>query len=559
MTTCLKQITTTASNIKYLIENNLVYVDKTGLLLELINEPNNFVFLSRPRRFGKSLALDTIEEIFSGDRNLFKGLQIDQSGYDFPQYPVLKLDLSIASSSPEELKREILNMLNLAAEKEELTLKSTDFKTALIELITGLRDKYHNNVALLIDEYDYPVDSNIHNASLAEANNQVLAAFYASLKSVNHLLRFAFVTGVTRFSVKELSAGLTNLYDISFDEKYAAICGFTPEEVDQYFGDRYPTVLQSINDKDYPPTVDERVHLSTVADLKAKILEWYDGYSFDGRTKVLNSLSILRFFKKSSFGQYWILTAPSKHFLMTVFKGDAGALTFDKSQDVPLNDLASLTPSHIAPVPFLFQTGYLTIANGYVRDCIQYCNLKPTNFEISSLFYDALSDSLFKLLIKGNNSYDKSIELKDALFDRDAKRLTKIIGDLFAALPEALYPREDKVKEIDCRYKESFFYSLLWSYCRGLGSLAKVEEPGFTLAPHLTVSLYRKTSAIIELKYAPDDGEGNPKDILRRAAQEALKASQDKLSSERPHRQGQKAVTVGVGVDNQGQVEVIFG
>ncbi|MDR1872515.1 MAG: ATP-binding protein [Deltaproteobacteria bacterium] len=552
MNTYLKQISTSLISFKELIKQDLVYVDKTGMLLELIKGSENAVFLSRPRRFGKSLVLKTIAEIFSGDRSLFKGLQIEKSGYDFPQHPVLRLDMSIVSSSPQKLERAILNRLKFLAEQAKLTIKLSDFENALIQLITGLRDKYKKNVVVLIDEYDCPLSSVPPNTPLSKAFLQVLSSFYMSLKTVNELIRFAFVTGVTRYSMVGISAGLNNLYDISLVQKYAAICGFTPEEMDLYFGDRYPIVLQSIKENDYPPTVDEQAHLSTVADLKAEILKWYDGYSWDGQTNVLNPISILYFFKEQSFGQYWKLNSPSTHFLLNMFQDNASELTFDKLEDVPLRDITSLIPGQITPASLLFQTGYLTVDKINIRNKITYYNFKVPNSELSGEFYNGLSEALFKILVKDSDKAMKALELKEALMKRDAESLTNIIGALYAELPAVLHP--DK----EYRRKESFYHSLFWAYSRGLLMSSMPEEQGYMGNPDLTLRLNQETYAIIEMKYERLDDKKKSDTVLNSKANEALKFIHDKNYGEQLRRQGLKVIAVGVGIYGRGEVKAIF-
>ncbi|MDR1872517.1 MAG: ATP-binding protein [Deltaproteobacteria bacterium] len=552
MNTCLKQLSTSLISFRALIENDWVYVDKTGILLELIKGSETAIFLSRPRRFGKSLVLDTIAEIFSGDKSLFKGLQIEKSGYDFPQYPVLRFDMSLTCSSPEKLERAILNMLILLAKKEELTLESTDYGNALKELIELVRDKYKKNVVVLFDEYDYPISSKLQNKALSDGNSLVLSDFYASLKTVSRFLHFTFVTGVTSHSMVGISAGLNNLYDISFDEKYAAICGFTPEEMDLYFGDRYPIVLHSIMENDYPPTVDEKVHLSTEADLKAEILKWYDGYSWDGQTKVLNSISILYFFQKQSFGQYWKLNSPSTHFLLNMFQNNASELTFDKLEDVPLSDITSLIPGQITPASLLFQTGYLTIDKINIRNKITYYNFKVPNSELSGEFYNGLSEALFKLLVKDSDIEIKALKLKEALMNRDAESLTNIIGALYAELPAVLHPDEEY------RRKESFYHSLFWAYCLGLLKSSRAEEQGYIGNPDLTLCLNQETYAIIEMKYERLDDKKKSDTVLNSKANEALKSIHDKNYGEQYRRQGLKVIAVGVGIYGRGEVKAIF-
>ncbi|MDR1872519.1 MAG: AAA family ATPase [Deltaproteobacteria bacterium] len=559
MTTCLKQISTGCNSIRELIENNRVYVDKTELLLDLIKGPNKSILLTRPRHFGKSLILDTIEEIFSGDRSLFEGLQIDKAGYDFPQYPVLRLDMGITSSSTDELELTILNRLKFLAEKEELTLKSKSFGYTFKELIKRTCDKHQKNVVVLIDDYDCPVSSVPPNTPLAEANILTLSDFYAGLKTVNNLLRFTLVTGVTRIPMAGLSTALNNLDNISLDKKYAAICGFTPEELDQYFSDHYPIVLRSIKENDFSPTIGAKAHLSTVADLKAAIINWSDGYSFAGQTKVLNPLWVLNFFKKHSFKQCSKLTSQSTNFPTSVTQDTSSERPFVKLEVDPMSELASLTPSQIPQSSLFFKTGYLSVTNGYVSGCIHYFNFNVPNNKLNSKFYKGIADFLFIYLVKDSDKKMKAQELEIALLTRDAKSLARLFFYLFQEIPTSIRLRGASIEEIDCRFTESFHRAVIWAYCRGLLSLAQVEKPGGKGAPQLIMSLTNQTYAIIELKYARDRHRGSIADTLSGKADQALKASQKNIYGERLRLNGQKVVTVGVGIYGQGDVEVVFG
>ncbi|MDR1870357.1 MAG: ATP-binding protein [Deltaproteobacteria bacterium] len=562
MNTSFKKLTTSLTSFRKLIEGDYVYVDKTGLLRELVLGPENAIFLSRPRRFGKSLVLDTVAEIFSGDAALFEGLQIQKLGYDFPQYPVLRLDMSLSSSSPEKLEIDIMTMLKNLAKKENLILESPLPSSALKELIELTREKHQKDVVVLIDEYEYPASSALPNKTLSKKNTKVLADFYVGLKTVSPLLRLAFVTGVTRYAMMGISAGLNNLYDISFDKKYAAICGFTPEEMDRYFGERYPAILQTLNQDNYLVTTKSGSQvLSTALDLKNEMLNWYDGYSWDGLTKVLNPISIIKFLNSHTFRRFWQLTGPSENLLMNVFENLSFELTFDKLEGVPLEDLAKLNPGEVKAVPFLFQTGYLTIDKRYYKNSIECFSLKVPNFELKNEFYSNFSKYLFKLLVKDTEKIQEAIKLETAFLKRDAEALSKIIAALYAELPAVHHPRadQDSADEHGRTPRESFYLSLLWVYCKVLLEEAKAEEPGSKGTPDLTLTLKGQNYVIVELKYAKDVGQDNVEAVLNKRAIDALKAIKDKKYGQHYHLKGQKALTVGVGVFGRGEVKVIFG
>ncbi|MDR1084908.1 MAG: AAA family ATPase [Deltaproteobacteria bacterium] len=303
----MKKITTENQVFSSIIENNELYVDKTNYIVSLL--PHHAVFLARPRRFGKSLFLDTLKEFFLGNSDLFAGLKIMDSGSQFKKYPVIVLDMTLDCYDKEMFITSVIEMLIGIADEENLKLTNTTPGGALEELVKKVSKKYNRKVVVLIDEYDRPVNLQLHNTNLFGQINIVLSMFYGSFKKIQSYLAFVFVTGVTRYAMMGLSSGLNNLTDISFNPEYSAICGFTVRELDQYFGDRYLQTLESLklSGKISPE--------SQVGDLRHKIIDWYDGYSWDTKCRVLNPISIIKFFEEQRFGDFWINTAPSVRLL----------------------------------------------------------------------------------------------------------------------------------------------------------------------------------------------------------------------------------------------------
>jgi hypothetical protein len=223
------------SSIRKILEDGYLYIDKTKLIHNLITT-EKYAFLSRPRRFGKSLLISTLKEIFLGNKELFKGLWIhDQvNQYQWPQYPVIHLDLSfIDCRLPENLSIGINKALDTAAESYNINLSSNhEPGYKLMDLVRELSKK--NRVVILIDEYDAPITTTIYNRELANSNRRTLRSFYATIKSLDEYIHFFFMTGVSKFSQTSLFSGLNNLSDISFYPSAAALTGYTQEEVDYY-------------------------------------------------------------------------------------------------------------------------------------------------------------------------------------------------------------------------------------------------------------------------------------------------------------------------------------
>jgi hypothetical protein len=229
---------------KILSDQDYSYVDKTGFALQLIREGAPYYFMSRPRRFGKSLFLSTLEEIFQGDKELFKDCQIYESDYDWETYPVLFFDFSrIASRTPEEFESSLKrNLQNIALEKK-ISIAAPTIQEGLVGLITGLSDE-NKRVVILVDEYDNPIINNLRNLNIAQANRDILKSFFTTIKSLDKHLKFTFVTGVSKFSQVSLFSGPNNLLDITMDPRYAAMMGYTEDEIKSYFSEHIQAIVR---------------------------------------------------------------------------------------------------------------------------------------------------------------------------------------------------------------------------------------------------------------------------------------------------------------------------
>ncbi|MDR2199029.1 MAG: AAA family ATPase [Deltaproteobacteria bacterium] len=316
----LKNLSVGAWTFANIIDRNILYADKTKYIYDLLNANEKDYFLSRPRRFGKTLLLYTLEELFSGNRERFKGLWIDASDYDFKKHPVIFFSLSLESRTPDILMANINNDLKTLARKAELELTDATPATYFGNLIQALSEKSKSEVVVLIDEYDAPVTRNMAHPEIAQSNADILHDFFATLKKVNvaPLIHFTFVTGITRYALTSMDSGANHLIDISLNPQFAGICGFTLEEFDSLFSERLPDVLASLAAKG---EIKENVDIKG---LKSKILDWYNGYNWEGPTKVLNPYSIINFFKNTYFDNFWILSGRP---------GRLSALIKEKPQD----------------------------------------------------------------------------------------------------------------------------------------------------------------------------------------------------------------------------------
>ncbi|MDR1820709.1 MAG: AAA family ATPase, partial [Methanobrevibacter sp.] len=299
-----KKIMLGRQTFEFLIENNYLYVDKTKEIHDLINN-ESIVFLSRPRRFGKSLLVSTLKNLFSGNKELFEGFYIyDHWNWD-KSYPVIHLDLSKPFNENHE---EFINSLNFhidsIAKNFSINLLAKYPNDKLTELIEEVHKK-HGKVVILVDEYDAPILDNINNQDLVDANRRTLQSFYLGLKNSDEYIDFIFITGISKFIHTSIFSKLNNPTDISLLSNYSTICGITHDELLE----NYQDYLHAFAEKN------DMYHDEVIAEFN----RWYDGYSFDGEKKVFNPFSTLSALKNGEFSQYWFSTG-TPHFLVDILK-----------------------------------------------------------------------------------------------------------------------------------------------------------------------------------------------------------------------------------------------
>ncbi|MBQ8756378.1 MAG: AAA family ATPase, partial [Lentisphaeria bacterium] len=258
----MKDITSSVYNFEDLIQGNFLYVDKTEYIWQLIRPAKEMYFLSRPRRFGKSLTVSTLKAVFEGKKDLFKGLAIYDKPYDWKPYPVIHLDFANCDiKTADELVEYLIGQLTNIANSFHLQLRGKQLSVCFENLINDIA--VNDNVVIFVDEYDKPILNNIAKQNVNEILS-VLKGFYSNIKKTESKLRFAFITGVSKFCHVSLFSDLNNLTDISMDARYAAMFGYTQDELEANFGDRISTLAGEQDINAY----------------KTKIKEWYNGYRF---------------------------------------------------------------------------------------------------------------------------------------------------------------------------------------------------------------------------------------------------------------------------------------
>jgi hypothetical protein len=374
------------SNFAEMIEGNFVYVDKTRRIYEMARIPQAFYFLSRPRRFGKSLLVSTLKELFEGRKELFKGLWIENSAWDWKPHPVVTVDFNgIDATNVTTLEKSLTSTLNQTAKLHGITLNEDLLTRKFVELFIALYDKYQSLIVMLIDEYDKPIVTHLGKGEAglqtARENREVLKKFFGVLKEieVSDRLRLVFITGVSKFSKVGIFSDLNNLEELSMQSDYAELLGYTDDEIARYF-------------EDYIPTLAEENSLS-YDDCLESLRTWYNGYRFSQKAaKVYNPFSILNALKSRSFKNFWFETG-TPSLLVNLIKEKDYSLPILENLQVQETAFSTYELENLQLEALLFQTGYLTI-QGY--DGILY-HLGYPNQEVKTSFLDYLYQNLVKI------------------------------------------------------------------------------------------------------------------------------------------------------------------
>jgi len=360
------------SNIR---DGGFAYVDKTRLVYQLAST-GKYYFLSRPRRFGKSLLVSTMEAYFSGQKELFKGLDIESLEKDWTAYPVLHLDFTGSGyTSTSDLDANLDHSLHKWEVRYGIDNESDDFPTRFKAAIETAHEKTGEGVVVLIDEYEKPIIDNIDNPELMESFRRKLQGFYSVMKGEDALIRFAFLTGVTKLGKMSIFSGLNNLNDISMDNRYAEICGISEAELRGNFNDSVAELAEA-NDM----TIDECYR---------ELAKRYDGYHFHpSAAGVYNPFSLLNAFYAQEFRNYWYETGTPSFLVRYLKQGNYNLDNISKN-DVPIETLTGANYRSPAPITLMYQAGYLTIKN-YDKRFNTY-NLDYPNEEVKSGFLNSLS------------------------------------------------------------------------------------------------------------------------------------------------------------------------
>ena len=425
-------------------ELNSYYVDKTGYALRLVEEGTHY-FLSRPRRFGKSLFLDTLKELFEGNRELFEGLQVYKHWDWSKRHPVVRLDFGgVNAKLPGDLNDDVLEQLS---DMETVAAVDPRYSTArgrFRHLIRTLHRRSGQRVVVLVDEYDKAILDALEAPEIARSNRDYLRGLYATIKSCDANIRFCFLTGVSKFSKASLFSGLNNLVDITLDPAYSAVCGYTEDDLDKVFGPE----LEGLD--------------------RAKIRDWYNGYCWGGAERVYNPFDVLLLFRRRLFRPWWFETGTPKFLFETLVERGIDSASLDGM--VTTDELLSTFDiGDIATEALLFQTGYLTLTGEEWDDDRQYYRLGYPNREVR----ESLNLNLLRHLVQ-NRSLNtlQASRLRRLLEAADFTGLKELLHSLFAGIPVDWHRRNEIA-----RY-EGYYASVLYSYFIALRLDVTVEDSG---------------------------------------------------------------------------------
>ena len=434
-------------------ETDSYYVDKTPWIERLVEEGTHY-FLSRPRRFGKSLLLDTMKELFEGNEALFRGLAIHDRWDWSVRHPVVRLSFGAGDfNAPGYLEAAVSEQLRAIEEDAGITPRTSPGPLRFTRLLRDLHRKHGERTVVLVDEYDKPIldplfggprrqDGGPIGSDAARANRDFLRGFYAVVKEADADIRFSFLTGVSRFSRASLFSGLNSLIDITFEEPYWAICGYTEQDLDTVFAPELPGL-----DRD-------------------RIREWYRGYAWGGEERMYNPFGMLLLFDTREFAAHWFETGSPRFLIERLFAERIASPRLD-GLVTGADLLSAFDVDHVGIEALLFQTGYLTIAEEAPVGNRMRFRLGYPNLEVRQ----ALNEHLLRRLGPAPSRIEENqTRLHHLLEAGDTDGMERLFHAFFAGIPHQWHTKNDIANY------EGYYASVFYSYFAGLGADVTVED-----------------------------------------------------------------------------------
>ncbi len=447
------------------------YVDKTAFILRLTEKGKHY-FLSRPRRFGKSLLLDTIKELFEGSEALFRGLYVHDHWEWSKRRPVVRLDFGAGDyREPALLEASVMEQLAAIERRAGITPEYRTAPGRLAYLLEALHARSGQRAAVLVDEYDKPILDVLEHKETARANRGYLRGLYATIKTCDAHVEFTLLTGVSKFSKVSVFSGLNNLIDITLDPRYAAICGYTEADLDTVFAAELPGLDRE------------------------EIRDWYNGYNWRGDDRVYNPFDILLLFDRREFAAHWFETGTPAFLIDTLIERGVAAPALDGM--LAGGDLLSaFDVEEMEPAALLFQTGYLTIRDVEDDDGEPLYRLGYPNREVRQ----SLNRHLLRALGVAGQAADRG-RLRRLLAARDFAGLEALFRAFFAGIPYEWHTRNDIA-----RY-EGYYATVFYAWFAAAGLEPAAEESSSRGRVDLAVR-YRGTVYLFEFKVVELEPEG---------------------------------------------------
>ena len=461
-------------------QDNHYYVDKTQLIDQLVSQ-GRYYFLSRPRRFGKSLLLDTLHELFDCQEELFRGLHIHDKWDWSEKHPVVHLSFDAQYNEPAMIESHVLAQLEWIVEEAQLDLPSTarSGPEKLQEVLIRLHRAFGRSVVVLVDEYDKPILDMLDNEEMAILNRDYLGGLYGVIKGSARHVRFVFVTGISMFSKVNLFSKLNNLDDLSLDPQYATICGYTDEDLDRYFAPELPGFDRQ------------------------KIRRWYNGYNWLGEQRVYNPYDILLLFRHRKFDSHWFQVG-TPTFLYRMMTRDRVSSMELENIEVGKIRLTSFDVGDIDLRALMFQSGYLTIGEEQqvgtrIEFTLEYPNLEvQENFSTGFLSYMGLDEK--------RASANGSV-LLEHLSSNEFGRFEEVLATVYDAIPHDWYRKNN----ID-RY-EGYYLSVLYTHLKAVGADIHAERSSSRGQADLVLE-HSGQVFVMEAKVAEDESQAHIERVL---------------------------------------------
>jgi hypothetical protein len=469
----MKNLPIGISTFSEIISENCYYVDKSAYVHQLVTG-GKYYFLSRPRRFGKTLFVDTLRCAFEGRRELFEGLYLENHWDWSISYPVIHISFGGGMlQSRAELDEKIRELLDENRKRFDVRFEHSSISGCFAELIRRAHEKYGRRVVILVDEYDKPILDNLEDVSRAEALRDGLKNLYSVIKDSDRHIRFCFITGVSKFSRVSIFSDLNNLKDITLDPRVGAICGYTQQELEATFADRLADV-----------------------DLE-QLRRWYNGYNFLGEARVYNPFDVLLFLDYGKFGSYWFESG-TPSFLVRLLRRNRTYLPHIEGIEVNESVLSAFAMDHLPAESVLFQTGYLTIRDVAQLGPRRFFRLDFPNQEVRLGFSDAL--------LTGYTQTPASLaglqnDMYRALQGQDVDLVATTLKALFSSIPYEWYTQSG----MD-RY-EGYYASVVYAFFTSLGFDLRPEQSSSHGRADLIVDVGARVY-VIEFKVVERTGDG---------------------------------------------------